>query len=57
MSGIEVCVSLSKTARDVGDNVREAGKVVIKKAEGDMMLDDRGRSFELIGKRERRTSS
>lgn len=57
MGGIEGCASLSKTARDVGDNVREAGKVVIKKAERDMILDDRGRSFELIGKRERRTSS
>lgn len=57
MGGIEGCASLSKTARDVGNNVREAGKVVIKKVERDMMLDDRGRSFELIGKRGRKTGS
>ena len=57
MGGIEGRASLSKTARDVGDNVRAGGKVVIKKAERDMMLDGRGRSFALIGKRERWTSS
>ena len=46
-----------QTARDVEDNVRAGAKVVIKKAKRDMMLDGRGRNFELIGKRERRTSS